>query len=242
MQQVARRARRRLHVHRGDEGRARRGEGRAGREAARRSTSRTSSSRSPPRRSRSAQLVDHEIDTYDPYEARGAGVAAVGERRISYDARGLAEPVAEAPRTAVVEDGVATFDARDLTTRHDQPRAASAALRGGHRRGRDPEPAGPRTRSASASSAAAGSRFEGSLGYFGCGLIDGPEIHITGPRRLVGLREHDVGRRRRRRERRLAHRRGACAAATSSSGAASARARASTRRAARSSSAAPSAR
>src|SRR5512132_2171717 len=23
-------------------------------------------------------------------------------------------------------------------------------------------------------------RFEGSLGYFGCGLIDGPEIHITG--------------------------------------------------------------
>ena len=22
--------------------------------------------------------------------------------------------------------------------------------------------------------------FEGSLGYFGCGLIDGPEIHITG--------------------------------------------------------------
>src|SRR5213076_3622594 len=22
--------------------------------------------------------------------------------------------------------------------------------------------------------------FDGSLGYFGCGLIDGPEIHITG--------------------------------------------------------------
>ena len=22
--------------------------------------------------------------------------------------------------------------------------------------------------------------FEGSLGYFGCGLIDGPEVHITG--------------------------------------------------------------
>ena len=26
------------------------------------------SSRSPPRRSRSASLIDHEIDTYDPYE------------------------------------------------------------------------------------------------------------------------------------------------------------------------------
>jgi len=44
-------------------------------------------------------------------------MAAVGERQISYDARGLAEPVADAPRTAVVEDGVATFDAHDLTTR-----------------------------------------------------------------------------------------------------------------------------
>jgi hypothetical protein len=40
--------------------------------------------------------------------ARGAVWQQVGERAISYDARGLAEPVAEAPRTAVVEDGVAT--------------------------------------------------------------------------------------------------------------------------------------
>ena len=38
---------------------------------------------------------------------------------------------------------------------------------------------GSSTRSASASSPAAGSPG-GSLGYFGCGLIDGPEIHITG--------------------------------------------------------------
>ena len=32
-------------------------------------------------------------------------MAAVGERQISYDARGLAEPVAEAPRTAVISRG-----------------------------------------------------------------------------------------------------------------------------------------
>jgi methylamine---glutamate N-methyltransferase subunit B len=44
-------------------------------------------------------------------------MAAVGEQRITYDARGLAEPIADAPRIAVVEDGVATFDARELTTR-----------------------------------------------------------------------------------------------------------------------------
>ena len=91
-------------------------------------------------------------------------MAAVGERQISYDARGLAEPVAEAPRTAVVEDGVATFDARDLTTRTinlelrrllyeegvdevviQNPQGAALP------RSRDPSPA-------------AGSRFKGSLG------------------------------------------------------------------------------
>ena len=44
-------------------------------------------------------------------------MATVGESRISYDARGLAEPHAEAPRIAEVEDGRAVFDAGDLTTR-----------------------------------------------------------------------------------------------------------------------------
>ena len=41
--------------------------------------------------------------------------------RISYDARGLAEPVAQAPMVAIVEPGenglVAVFDAAELTTR-----------------------------------------------------------------------------------------------------------------------------
>ncbi len=50
------------------EGRARRREGRDGGEAARALRSRRSASRSPPRRSRSAPIIDHEIDTYDPYE------------------------------------------------------------------------------------------------------------------------------------------------------------------------------
>ena len=44
-------------------------------------------------------------------------MAAVGERQVSYDARGLAEPHAEAPGVAEVEDGKAVFDAKDLTTR-----------------------------------------------------------------------------------------------------------------------------
>ncbi|TML91252.1 MAG: hypothetical protein E6G08_00885 [Actinobacteria bacterium] len=43
--------------------------------------------------------------------------AVVGEGRITYDARGLAEPHAEAPRVAEIQDGRATFDAHDLSTR-----------------------------------------------------------------------------------------------------------------------------
>ena len=44
-------------------------------------------------------------------------MAAVGERRNTYDARGLAEPHAEAPKVAKIEGAKATFDAHDLTTR-----------------------------------------------------------------------------------------------------------------------------
>jgi hypothetical protein len=44
-------------------------------------------------------------------------MAAVGEGKITYDARGLAEPHAEAPRTAKIEGASAVFDAHDLSTR-----------------------------------------------------------------------------------------------------------------------------
>ena len=41
----------------------------------------------------------------------------VGERRITYDARGLAEPNAEVPKVSEIEGGKAVFDAAPLTTR-----------------------------------------------------------------------------------------------------------------------------
>ena len=44
-------------------------------------------------------------------------MAAVGEKSITYDARGLAEPIADAPRIAEIANGVARFDAEELTTR-----------------------------------------------------------------------------------------------------------------------------
>ena len=106
-------------------------------------------------------------------------MAAVGERRITYDARGLAEPHAEAPRIAEVADGRATFDAHDLTTRQInlelrrllyEERITDVTVRNPgakHSIG-----VGILTR--------CNLRFEGSLGYFGLGLIDGPEIVVTG--------------------------------------------------------------
>ena len=49
---------------------------------------------------------------------RGRWLVGSGRRAgITYDARGLAEPFAEAPRTAEIEHRRATFDAHDLSTR-----------------------------------------------------------------------------------------------------------------------------
>jgi glutamate synthase domain-containing protein 3 len=106
-------------------------------------------------------------------------MAAVGERAISYDARGLAEPVADAPRTAVVENGVATFDARELTTRTINLELRRLVYELGIR---DVTVKNPGSRHSLGVGILQRCRitFEGSLGYFGCGLIDGPEVHITG--------------------------------------------------------------
>ena len=106
-------------------------------------------------------------------------MAAVGESRITYDARGLAEPFAEAPRTAEIEDARATFDAQDLTTRlinlelrrllYEEGITDVTVLNPGSKHSLG---VGILTRCRIT--------FGGSLGYFGCGLIDGPEIHVTG--------------------------------------------------------------
>jgi glutamate synthase domain-containing protein 3 len=107
-------------------------------------------------------------------------VAAVtGEGRITYDARGLAEPNAEAPRSAEIDGGRATFDAHSLSTRlinlelrrllYEEGVTDVTVLNPGAKHSLG---VGILTRCRIT--------FAGSLGYFGCGLIDGPEIHITG--------------------------------------------------------------
>jgi glutamate synthase domain-containing protein 3 len=106
-------------------------------------------------------------------------VAAVGEGRITYDARGLAEPHAEAPNVAETDGDRATFDAHELSTRlinlelrrllYEEGVTDVTVLNPGAKHSLG---VGILTRCRIT--------FDGSLGYFGCGLIDGPEIRITG--------------------------------------------------------------
>jgi methylamine---glutamate N-methyltransferase subunit B len=106
-------------------------------------------------------------------------VAAVGESRITYDARGLVEPHATVPYVSEIADGKAVFDAHDLTTRqinlelrwllYEQGVGDVTVLNPGAKHSLG---VGILTRCRIT--------FDGSLGYFGCGLIDGPEIMIKG--------------------------------------------------------------
>jgi glutamate synthase domain-containing protein 3 len=106
-------------------------------------------------------------------------MATVGESRISYDARGLAEPHAEAPRIAEVEDGKAVFDAEELTTRQINLELRRLVYEEGLK---DVTVLNPGSRHSLGVGILTRCRitFDGSLGYFGCGLVDGPEIHVKG--------------------------------------------------------------
>jgi glutamate synthase domain-containing protein 3 len=99
--------------------------------------------------------------------------------QITYDARGLAEPFADAPRIAEIEGGKARFDAKDLTTRTINLELRRLVYEEGVT---EVEIDNPGSRHSLAVGILTRCRItiNGSLGYFGCGLIDGPEIHITG--------------------------------------------------------------
>jgi methylamine---glutamate N-methyltransferase subunit B len=106
-------------------------------------------------------------------------LAAVGERRITYDARGLAEPHAEAPKTARIEGERAAFDAHDLSTRQINLELRRLLYEEGVK---DVTVENPGAKHSLGVGILTRCRitFDGSLGYFGCGLIDGPEIQIKG--------------------------------------------------------------
>ena len=100
-----------------------------------------------------------------------------GSRNV--DHRGLAEPDAEAPKIATVTGQSAEFDAAGLT-----PRLINLELRRLlYDEGvTDVTIHNPGAQHSIAVGLLTRCRLtiEGSLGYFGCGLADGPEIHITG--------------------------------------------------------------
>ena len=103
----------------------------------------------------------------------------MGAVRLTYDARGLAEPDAEAPRIAEVDGARAVFDAAELTTRQINLELRRLLYDEGVT---DVTVANPGSRHALGVGILTRCKitFAGSLGYFGCGLIDGPEIHVTG--------------------------------------------------------------
>jgi glutamate synthase domain-containing protein 3 len=99
--------------------------------------------------------------------------------RGGYDARGIAEPDTSAPGTAVVEDARATFDADGYSTRQINLELRRLVYAEGIREVTLLNP-GAKHSVAVGILARCRIRIAGSLGYFGCGLIDGPEIRIEG--------------------------------------------------------------
>jgi glutamate synthase domain-containing protein 3 len=98
---------------------------------------------------------------------------------VRMDERGLVELDDSIPKTSVIDGQRAELDARDLT-----PRKINAELRWLiYEQGvTDVTVLNPSARHSLgvAILTRCRIRFEGSLGYFGCGLIDGPEVVITG--------------------------------------------------------------
>lgn len=96
-----------------------------------------------------------------------------------YDIRGLAEPDATAPKTAVISGDSAELDAAELSTRQINLELRRLVYTEGIA---EVTVHNPRARHSIAVGLLARCRIriDGSLGYFGCGLVDGPEIHVTG--------------------------------------------------------------
>jgi glutamate synthase domain-containing protein 3 len=104
-------------------------------------------------------------------------VTADGEAR--YDARGLVELDEVVPRISEIDGDRATFDARALTTRRINLELRWLLYERGVK---DVTVLNPGARHSLGAGLLTRCRitFDGSLGYFACGIIDGPEVHIKG--------------------------------------------------------------
>jgi glutamate synthase domain-containing protein 3 len=105
--------------------------------------------------------------------------AVVGESKISYDARGLVEVDATVAKVAEIDGTKAVFDAKDMTTRKINLELRWLLYEQGVK---DVLVRNPGAKHSLGVGILTRCRitFDGSLGYFGLGVIDGPEVHITG--------------------------------------------------------------
>jgi len=105
--------------------------------------------------------------------------ALAGERMITYDARGLVEPDDTVPHVSERDGDRAVFDAKSLTTRQINLELRWLLYEEGVK---DVTVLNPGAKHSLGVGILTRCRitFDGSLGYFGCGLIDGPEIQIKG--------------------------------------------------------------
>jgi len=105
--------------------------------------------------------------------------AGTPETEVLYDPRGLVELDGSIPKVSEIDGDSAVFDAHNLSTRKINGELRWLIYEQGVR---DVTIKNPSARHSLAVGILARCRitFEGSLGYFGCGLIDGPEIQING--------------------------------------------------------------
>lgn len=100
-------------------------------------------------------------------------------RRARFDPRGLVELDETVPRISEIDGSSARFDARDLTTRQINLELRWLLYEQGVK---EVTIANPGARHALGVGILTRCRltFDGSLGYFACGMIDGPEVQING--------------------------------------------------------------
>jgi glutamate synthase domain-containing protein 3 len=96
-----------------------------------------------------------------------------------FDPRGLVELNARVPRVSEIEGERASFDARQLTTRQINLELRWLLYEQGIKEVTIRNP-GARHSLGAGLLTRCRLRFEGSLGYFALGMIDGPEVHIAG--------------------------------------------------------------
>ncbi len=107
-------------------------------------------------------------------------MAGVGSRSgVTYDARGLVEPDAELPQNIERDGARARFEAGDLTIRQINMALRQLVY---HEGVSDVTIINPASKHSLAVGILKRCRihFEGSPGWFACGLIDGPEVTVNG--------------------------------------------------------------